>query len=162
MTKPEIQYPRKFAQRWQAMAAAAIMTAFIVITVLSCAKVDNAFLMGLWVTSTEPYQKSTIEISTDRITFNDPLLSVPDICMMKKISIKKGKDTSLIKIEYMNSAGAEFRRQIIYSSWNGGSFWFRNQPAVVWVRAKNSAGAVSMNNRQAPGLLDCLREGFIS
>jgi hypothetical protein len=155
MEKHENRICKKISRWWIVIAA---------LTLLSCAKTDKAFLMGQWVSTNEPYQHSTIEISADRIVFSDPNLTLPDVCMLKNISIKN-KDETLeieIEIEYMNSAGSKFKRHIVFSPRDGGNFWFRNQPKVVWKRAAGSPGSASYNIRSGPDRRFCLKEVFFS
>jgi len=110
-------------------------------------------MAGLWVTDDKPYQDSTIEIGIDSIVFRDPLLKEPDVCLLQRIRFEKKDSASIVTLQYKNAEGVSFKRQVVYSARDGGSFWFRNQPSVVWTRVKRtvSAGVQETGNSRLPG-----------
>jgi hypothetical protein len=129
-----------------------VFLALVAVTLLSCAKSDPRLIAGSWVTDVEPYQESSIEIDMKTIVFRDPLLPTADICVITHTSIEEGDQTSMITIEYVNAQRAKFKRTIIYWPRDGGCFWFKNQPSVIWKRAKSGAVSGSVRRLPEPGL----------
>ena len=122
----------------------------LTLALASCGKTTVEPMAGLWATDDKPYQDSTIEIGPDRIVFRDPLLAEPDACVLQRVRLKKKGPTSIVTLQYKNAEGVSFKRQIVYSARDGGSFWFRNQPSVVWTRVKRTVSADVQGTTNSP------------
>jgi hypothetical protein len=111
---------------------------FLLLSVLvSChGKTVPSSMVGLWVTDDPPYQDCSIEITADRIAYRDPLMERPETGAMQKVVVKKEDSTQSITLYYVNPEGVDFKRQVIYSAQNGGCFWFKNQPKIMWKHTK--------------------------
>ena len=90
-------------------------------------------MIGTWVTDNDRYQDCRLQIGADRMVFVDREQG-SDIGVIQKISTETKGGTRAVTIDYVNSQKALFTVELIYSSENGGSLWFKNQPAVVWKR----------------------------
>jgi hypothetical protein len=102
-------------------------------------------LIGVWKTTTPPYDDRFLEIKTNEIIFGtgeDQFDTYP----VTKIKIEKASQETFYTICYKNAEGQEYHFSFYYDPANHGTLRIKNQKAMVWTKEEPNAEKANDRN----------------
>ena len=91
-------------------------------------------LRGVWVSEAPDYERCSLEITTERLIFENGVTFI-DINYITKVEQAMEGDAPLYTIHYENKAGESHRLLLLYmKKENGGLLCFKNQKNITWTK----------------------------
>lgn len=91
-------------------------------------------LRGVWVTEAQNYERCSLEITGEKLIFENGLTFI-DINFVKEVERTMEGDTPLYTIHYENRAGETKKISVLFvNKGKGGMLCFKNQKNITWTR----------------------------